>query len=368
LIKESIAYFERIQKDYLVFLQEAWTHTFIGDISIYEILSFINEIKMYWLKRLELIRYHLDILSNQRACFLLCGAIYLDTKNNGHYLFKALGDHHIVSDPFLKLETIFRVNISKPDQKENIAYFKKVLKDVQTILSNYPTSFYILPIHELNPKNKEEHLSLLNKFFWLFISGIFPRDYSNQEDFLEDYQSFDKIEKDINGYVKKNLIFLGVEDDKFPLIERINNYCEKQSNLHILVKDKSDSEKFILSLHNYIYQIMDIILICSSFNLIPFIRYEVTFRYLTLIMHTFKEDKSLGEMIEKTIIFYILYNVIDREKMFGVEFAVYCKILSDKNILGNILDRKEKSNIDFIDDGIKSIREIIVEEFDNIFN
>ena len=112
---------------------------------------------------------------------------------------------------------------------------------------------------------------------------------------------------------------------------------------------------------------MDILLVCISFKLIPFIRYEVTFRYLSIVMHTFKDDKPLKEMIEKTIIFYVLYLVIDRKKIFSFEFTEYCKKLSGENLLNNIIARKENNNIDFIEDGVKEIKAIIIDEINKLF-
>ncbi len=57
----------------------------------------------------------------------------MDVKDNEHYLFKALGNEHIISDPLLKLENFFKVPKRVFDEN-SIQLFQKAFSDVLKVL------------------------------------------------------------------------------------------------------------------------------------------------------------------------------------------------------------------------------------------
>jgi signal-transduction protein with cAMP-binding, CBS, and nucleotidyltransferase domain len=84
-------------------------------------------------------------------------------------------------------------------------------------------------------------------------------------------------------------------------------------------------------------------------------------------MNIFIEDNTLKKMIETTIVFYIFYKLINRNRFKNIAFADYCSQINDKRILNNILDAMHEQGIDiFVDGGIKKIQTIINDEFKSI--
>ncbi len=130
-----------------------------------QIAMIIDEIQCFWLDKKDILSFELENLTSEKKCFLLSGATYLDVKDNEHYIFKALGDEHIISDPLLKLEPFFRVSNQVFDRGV-IEVFRRAYSDVLNILSNFQNIFYILPIHQIANSDKREYMELLRDFFF----------------------------------------------------------------------------------------------------------------------------------------------------------------------------------------------------------
>ena len=134
-----------------------------------------------------------------------------------------------------------------------------------------------------------------------------------------------------------------------------------------IIKNMTEAQSFWTIFYSQFSQIIDTLLTCSYLGLTPYIRYEVTFNYLALIMNTFFDDKNLRSMIEKTIVFYIFYRTIDKERLEGIDFTEYCKRLDKKpSLIEKILNIMQSQGIDISKGGIKSVENIISSEFESI--
>ena len=132
-----------------------------------------------------------------------------------------------------------------------------------------------------------------------------------------------------------------------------------------LTENMSEPEKFILALQNFATQIMDILLISSVTNIIPSIRFKPTFHYLTMVMYTFIDDENLKNMIEKSIIYYIFYNTVNKDSLIKMNFHDFLHITKENNFLNNILKEMKKNEIDIFKTGVEKIGNIIENKFCN---
>jgi len=327
------------------------------------ISKFLDEIKFFWYERLNIIDFELEELTNNDSCFLLCGAIYLNVKEYEHFYFKSIGDYHFLFDPFLKMENFFRVPEEKVNSSKTIEYFKEVFFDTLEILTKYTNFFYILPIRELAVTDEKHHYEMLEKFFMNFVSRAFNHDFADHDDFHNKYGNYEQIESDIDPYIRENLIFLDKNDTSLSLRLKVERYCKEQMSFSELTKGQSESQIFLLALYSWLSQIIDILLICVTLRLNPYIRFDVTFHYLALLMYTFIEDSTLRKMIEKSIIFFIFRKVIENNHFNQREFSEYYSEINNKNILGNLLSKIREQKIDIFKGGIKDIEIIIRNEF-----
>lgn len=358
----SPASIQKFQTQYLNLINGFEKQIFADEANQKTISMILDEIVCFWLDRKEIVSLELEDLSSQKECFLLAGAIYLDVKDNEHYIYKALGDEHFVSDPLLKLEHFFRVP-SKMFDNKSIEFFRRAYSDIKEMLTSYQSYFYVLPIQTIAISNREEHLELLQKFYLTFINSVLNEDFEDAESFFEKYSTYDEIETNMVSFFKKNLMLEEDSSEKLTLKEKIETYINSHPIMVAITKDYSEAEKFWAALQNYVTQVMDILLIASITKTIPFIRFKPTFHYLSIVMYTFIKEMFFRDILEKTIVFYIFHNTVEKEELTKIDFNLFVKMVQETNFLNNILQEMKKNNIDIFQKGIPDVANIINEQF-----
>lgn len=356
----------RSQKEYFELLLQYKEHVRADDLSVTRICALLDEVKCFWLKQLKALEFELAELAESRICFALSGAIFLNVSEYEHFFFKSLGDCHIIPDPFSKLELIFRHPEEEINTDFTIDYFRRAFFDTLEILSTYKEYFYILPIQEIAVEEPKEHLELMDMFFWKFISEAFDGDFKSHEEFHGKYKNFEEIEVGLNSYVRENLVFNHLSDYKLSLRERVEKLSGQYTNISSAINLKSDAQRFLIAVFSYIAQVADILYVCSVLRINPYIRFDITFTYFTLVMNIFSDDENLRRMIEKTLVCYLFYTTIDKSKFENIAFSDYYKRLEDKSLLNSILEKIHVQEIDIFKDDTSKAVEIIKEEFENI--
>jgi len=358
----NISNIQKSQKEYHELIKSFENQVFSTDISQDEIVMILDEIESFWLNKKNILNIELDELVLEKDCVMLSGAIYLDIKDNEHYKFKALGTEHIISDPLLKLEYFFRVPFQMFNE-ESVEIFKRAFTDTLNILSQIDKYFYILPIKLMVVEDEKEHLKLLQKFFLTFINSSFNEEFIELDDFFDKYSTYDEIESSITTFMRDNLTFDDIDDRGLTLGEKIESYLYSQNIIEVLIQDKIESERFILALWNYVSQIIGILIISIKTGLIPFIRHKPTFQYLTIVMYTFIEDKYFKNMIEKSIVYYIFYNRVDKERLIEIDFEKFVDFVQKNKFLDVIIEKMKIEKINIFKGGVNEVGKIIEDEF-----
>ncbi len=331
-----------------------------------QIAMFLDEVQSFWAEKKEILTIELGNLTSNNDCFMLSGAIYLDIKDHEHYIFKALGDKHVISDPFLKLEVFFRCPTAF-FANESIEIFRRAYLDIYQILSKYQDLFYVLPIKQLAIDNELEHSSLLNHFFISFVNSILNEQFNEIQEFFVKYKSFNDIQDNVSDFFKINLTFSN-NDNNLSIKEKCEFYIEQNNTLKKFMQGRTQPELFIACVQSYIGQIMDILTISATTGLIPFIRNEQTFNCLLMVMYTFIEDEFFRATLEKTIIFYIFFKSFDKSKLCLTKFDEYIEIVKEHNLLKLIIDKIHRAKIDIFKSGVAEIAAIIEEVFNPVIN
>jgi hypothetical protein len=354
----------RSQKEYLDLLLLYKDRVQADDLSVVEICGLLDEVKSFWLKKLKAIEFELEELRENRTCFLLSGAIFLNVTEHEHYYFKSLGDCHIISDPFSRFEMIFRHPEEKINSAFTIDHFREAFLDTLEVLTTYKEYFYILPIQEIAIEDSEQHLKLIDGFFWRFISSVFNDEFDDYEDFYEKYKSFEEIEAGLNSNIRESLVFTDLRDRELTLRERVEKFNDLHKNLSSAITFETDAQRFILAVYSYIAQVADILSVCSALGINPYIRFDITFIYFSIVMRTFTEDVNLRRMIEKTIVAYVFYRTVDESIFKNIPFTDYCIQLKQKPLLDSILERMHAQEINIFTDDTSKIVKIIEEEYE----
>jgi len=357
----NISNIQKSQKEYYNLIKGLEERVLSENITQYEISMILDEVQSFWLNKKNILNIELDDLVSQKDCVMLSGAIYLNIQDNEHYKFKSLGDEHVIPDPLLKLEYFFRIP-SNVFNEESIEIFRRAFSDTLNILSKTNNYFFILPIKLLVTEDKKENIELLQTFFLNFINSSFNENFNELNEFFDHYLTYEDIEKNMKPFIKNNLTF-DENDNKLSLEEKIESYINSQDIMKSLTKDKIESEKFIAALLNYVTQIIDILIMALKSGLIPFIRHKPTFQYLTIVMYTFIEDEYFKNMIEKTIVYYIFYNTVNKENLTQIDFDKFVSFVQKKQFLNAIIQEMKIAEIDIFVGGVNEIGKII----ENVF-
>jgi hypothetical protein len=362
----NIQHITRFQSEYHKLITQFISSQNIDELTAKQIVLFMDEVNYFWMKKLDIIGVELESLTERNVCCLLSGTVYLNISENEHFYFKSLGDFHFLYDPFLKLEDFFRLPEGAIDMGYYISCFRRALIDTVEVLENHKITFFILPIQLLAVEDRKEHRELIDKFFMNFISSIFGSKYENWSLFCEDFNTFEDIENQLEPYIRDKIVFNGFCEDGTSLRRKIEMYSESQSSYDQLISGQTEAQVFLVTLYSFIAQISDILLICSILNLYPYIRHEVTFSYLLLIMYTFIEDEYIRGMIETAIIFYMFRQVMNGKFEYFNSFEYYCEKIGEKKALPKIISSIKANDINIFQDGCQKVFEIIEELFADI--
>jgi hypothetical protein len=356
----------RSQELYFELISSYQEIIFSEQVTQKQIAMFIDEVQSFWVEKKEILAIELDNLTSDSDCFLLSGAIYLDIKDNEHYIFKSLGNKHILSDPFLKLEVFFRCPTIFFDN-ESIEIFRQAYLDIYQILYEYPDSFYVLPIKQLAIDSELEYSDLLNKFFISFINSMLNEQFDEIQEFFDKYKSFDDIQSNMLDFFRQSLTF-SYNDRSLSIKEKCESYVNHHNMMKKLMQGRTQPELFIACVQSYIGQIIDILTISAVTGIIPFIRNEQTFNCLLIVMHTFLENEFFRTTLERTIIFYIFYKSFDKSKLCSIKFDEYIEIIKEHNLLKLIIDKIHSAKIDIFKSEVPEVAAIIEEVFNPVIN
>lgn len=346
------------QKEYLGIINDFDTN----DLTLNKISILLDDIKHLWLPKLEIINHELEILTSNNTCVLLSGAIFLGLDAYEHFYFKSMGNYHLISDPLMKIDNLFRVpkkNINLTGFKE---YFLKTFNDTKQVLGDYNKYFYILPISELTSPIDSLRNELTNQSFWASISAIFNKEFESEEEFNKEFSTFEEIEEKIAKSFKNRLIFTDKKDLTLNLRKRIERYLNTQTTL-VFPPNIPEPRVFLMALYSGFAQAHDILTTCLYHNIIPYIRFNTTMHNVSLIRESVKEFNTLNEMIVKSIIFYVFRKIINPKTFKELSFIDYCEKIKNKSILNNILMELKVKQLDIFREGIRQLEIIIVDEF-----
>jgi len=350
-----------IQKDYLNILMPYKESLNATSDFLMESTLLIEDIKKFWLSQSSYISLMLDSMT-KKNCTLLCGAIYLGVEDNEEYIFTTFGYNRFLNDPFIRMEPILLGQTGEitPYAK---SYFENAYNDTIAILQSFSNEITFVPMQLLYNRQIKDHKDTISHGYWGVISSLLKGDFSSAEDLKSSFPDCASIEKSLSEESLTHLIFLDPSDIEITLSQRINKYF--QENSAMLPIDYDDEiDKFIFATYAQITQVLDILLMCLYFNVIPFIRYEITFHYLILLSGSFREQKEISTVIIKTIIIYLFYHNIDRRIFDSIVFTDYSEHMKHNDLLEKVISRITSNGESFFAKKVDEIVSIIQEEFD----
>src|SRR5699024_10745126 len=109
-------------------------------------------------------------------------------------------------------------------------------------------------------------------------------------------KSLSKLISMLREGIHKQVAFLEGEDREENIMIRFENYLNETNNPF---GDMPKSHKFLYSILGFITQSLQILLCATQYKMVPYIRYGVTFNYLTIIGANFLDIPFMKEVIFK---------------------------------------------------------------------
>lgn len=318
-------------KDLLVCLREVLAQNNSAPI--------LDEIEVFWYKHRNLVKNAIRYLSKPYHTYVFTAAVILDIDDLEHYPFLCLGDYHIWDDPIFSYIRMKEKSPNEVFNKEIEEQINRTIGDNIRIISELNDYILILPIRMISEVNPDDREKASKKAFF----NLFKQPPTSISDYLKNYSSIEDIDRGIVEEIKDMIIFSENDTTSDDFIKRFN--ADKEESQLPIRENASDAEIFLIRVLGYISQAIDIISNAVAYRFVPYIRYNVAFKY-TLILYGAFEEIPEGELwINKLIIAHILHKTFDKESIKDICVQDYTTRIIETGFEKNLFRAIEKEKV-----------------------
>lgn len=330
-------------------------------IDTIDYMFIIDEINIFWYLKREIVKLYLSNITLEDNVYIFTGATYLDVDDFEHYPFVMLGNSHIVDDPLCKYSRVVP-GCESPDFLETLRH--QIICSVEDnikIISQYSSIILILPLHLLYDNDMEVINEAANNIFL----SLFSIKSINMNTYFKDFKSIQDVVTALKPGIEKYIVFDEGENLENGIEERFRNYVTKM-NIPI-PEEKNDAFKFWFTLYGFLVQALDIILCCTQFKLIPYLRYSVTFQYVTLLGENFYNVSEVKEILFRCKVAHFVYMRFNKEHFREISFEGFLNRLNEYKFNDKVYEdiRTEIHDLDNI--SVKQIVKILDKNIDICF-
>lgn len=319
-----------IQEEYKQLLEELY-----DEKDKDEFVYVIDEISLFWYSKRNVVELIIENISGDFDAYLFTGATYLDIEGGEHYSFVSLGKVHIVDDPLAKYAEAIKLNLNLNDSFYRIMKKQIILafEDDLRILEECFGKVFLLPVTLINGIED----GLVKEGSEKVLVSMFKEELSIKE--ILTIKSLSELVSMLKDGIQEQIVFLEGEDKKENIIIRFETYLKEMNNPF---EDMRECHKFLYSILGFISQSLQILLCAVQYKMVPYIRYGVTFNYLTIIGANFLDVPRIQEIMFKTAFTHIFYKKFDWELTKLIEFNGYCDVVEQIDIIGQLEKQMEK--------------------------
>ncbi len=351
LLKEEL---KELQTDYKEVLLKAKDNIFKTDS-----MAIIDEIKVFWERNRKLVEFALRNFVQPYEAYVFTAATILDIEDFEHYPFVALGKFHIWDDPIYQYANIVGKTPNMDFDEKIRQQVIDTITDNLRILDIAEEIIYILPIRYFSRDSNQ----LAYKAGMQAFLSLFDKEY-NFEEYKQKFRSINDIKKYLRPGIDRSIVFTEDEDLSVALEDRFAEY--KSTTMLPLSKETNDAEIFWFALFSYLSQAFDILLICTEYQLNPYIRFDVAFKYMVILSRNFRDQEEIKSMIFKGVVAHILYRTFDKEKFKSLDFKKYHNHIQKSNFDFNLFSQLAQQGITIDNPKVKLTSKIINDLLDSI--
>lgn len=349
---------QKLQNDYLNLLKKIFDKLSSDDFPM-----IIDEINLFWYSRRNIFGLIMTNQSPNEDIFICTGGSYLDIYDYKHFPFLTLGDKHIIDDPL----SHFSKSISSvPNSDFKEALKEQIIKTAEInikIIENYSENISILPVRLLNHSDMEMIAKGAEKLFM----GLFKTPCASTSEYLQKYKTIEDVANDLLEYTHKMIVFEEYEEDA-DLCKRFYNF--KSKGMLPFDYNFNDAAIFHTIIIGYFMQALDILFMCTLYDLIPYIQGGIPFNYINLIIGSNlpPEVLDISDIAFKMRGAFLVNRLFDISKMEKIEIPEYKKILEEINFSDNLFEKVKSTYLDTETISIKDYANIVEEELNNLYN
>ena len=322
----------------------------------------LDEINLFWFRHIEEVRLFLKAWFPGENSYVFTASTFMDYDANEHLPFLLMGDQHVLDDPLSKYSEIQRELQNGKDAKILYEQIIQTAEDNLKLLDNVCGEILILPLRLLSQSNDYKFLyEGGEQAFVSLFNGI---------DSLKDYFSKCRTFSDIMHFARKDIEELVVfsEDDNMtlPFEERFRRTL---ANTQYLVDEgKPESYNFYILVFGCIQQAVDIIASCLEYDRIPYIRYPVSFHYITLLLENMLDNRRAQRLCYKMNISFVVHQLCDTDKLASIQLDGFIKKSQEYNFSSRLFQTLTDHGIDETNFFNRTVKQIIVDELEKFYS
>lgn len=269
----------------------------------------LDEINLFWLRHIEAVQLYLRTWFPSDNSYVFTAATFMDFEDNEHLPFLMMGDKHILDDPLSKY---CEIRSKMPEGKDAEFLHKQIgvtAEDDIKLLENVHDKILILPLRFFNQSN--DHNSLYKVGEQAFVSlfnGI-----NSLSDFFTKCNSIDDIMHFAREDIGRLVMFSEEDDSTLPFEERFK--VALAGTQYMVDSAKPDSYNFFILVFGCIQQAIDVILSCAEYGCIPYIRYPVSFHYVSLLSESMLDIEHIVTLRFRMSVAFIVYQLCDKGRL-----------------------------------------------------
>ena len=345
---------KEIQNDYGVFLRNT-----LNNFDNEDFYPTLDEINLFWYSNREIVKLILNNISNERECYTFTGASFLDIDDNEHFPFVAFGEIHIVDDPLHKY-------IQAPQNIKDEGYKAKLkeqivctIKDNIQIIERYSDAIAIFPVTLLTDISSDIIMEATEQaFFSMFKDKTLTKDrYFSELISIEDV--IDALDED----VMNTIIFSGNDDLTINLGTRFKDFLTETNPFgnHL-----NESVIFFAIISGFFAQAFNILLTCAKYNMIPYIRYKVIYKYTALLGSNFAGNDEMDRILFKMSCAHLLYRNFDKGNAAKISFEEYLVRIRSRRFNDVVNNKLQENSFDIKKFSAIDISKILQEELERV--
>lgn len=342
-----------LQQDYCYILKEA-----VNKFSTKDFPMIVDEINLFWFANRDLVRLILNNISSDYDCYTFTGATFLDVDDLEHYPFVTFGRVHVVDDPLYKYSSIVS-GIHNQDFAEKIREQMLLsIKDNIKIIENYSDIIYIFPVTLMSDNISELSKKAAEQAFF----SMFKDNSITLEKYANEFKSIEDIKKALKDNVSETLVF-SEDDSGEELCSRFRNHIAQILPFN---NEINEAMLFLYTVNGFFLQAFEILLRCTEYHMIPYLRYEVTFRYIILLGANFANNADMQLILFKSICTHLLYRVFDKNRIRNTDFKCFVNKVVKDNFDRNLFETLYKSGVKLSNPSFQKIMDVMNDELNKI--